>query len=306
MEYLCSDCPRRCGAKRSATERGGFCASPAAARVARASPHFGEEPCISGTRGAGTIFFTGCNLRCVYCQNREISRGGGAGRPVSRDELRKMMLRLRDEGVHCIDLVTPTHFLRAVREALEGLELGIPVVWNSSGYESVEALRTLEGLVQVYMPDYKYSDAALAKKYSAAADYPEAAAAAIREMYRQTGPYRLDGDGLLVSGVLIRHLILPGEIENSMGAIDFVSESFPKGSVLFSLMSQYTPMPGLEKFPALCRRVDAAENEHLIRYMRRCGVTDGYWQDTASATDEMIPAFDGTGVEPQLEETVFP
>ena len=296
MEYLCSDCPRRCGAERSDTKSGGICASPALPRVARAAPHFGEEPCISGSRGAGTIFFTGCNLRCVYCQNREISRGGGAGRPVSRDELRKMMLRLRDEGVHCIDLVTPTHFLRAVREALEGLELGIPVVWNSSGYESVEALRTLEGLVQVYMPDYKYSDAALAKKYSAAADYPEAAAAAIREMYRQTGPYRLDGDGLLVSGVLIRHLILPGEIENSMGAIDFVSESFPKGSVLFSLMSQYTPMPGLEKFPALCRRVDAAENEHLIRYMRRCGVTDGYWQDTASATEEMIPSFDGTGV----------
>ncbi|MBR2583302.1 MAG: radical SAM protein, partial [Oscillospiraceae bacterium] len=144
--------------------------------------------------------------------------------------------------------------------------------------------------------DYKYSDAALAKKYSSAADYPQTAAAAIREMFRQTGPYRLDGDGLLVSGVLIRHLILPGEIENSMGAIDFVSDSFPKGGVLFSLMSQYTPMPGLERYPSLCRRVDAAENEHLIRYMRRCGITDGYWQETASATEEMIPSFDGTGV----------
>ena len=296
MEYICRDCPRQCGAKRSDTEPGGICASPAAARVARAAPHFGEEPCISGTRGAGTIFFTGCNLRCVYCQNREISRGGGDGRVVSRDELRGMMLRLRDEGVHCIDLVTPTHYLRAVREALDGLDLGIPVVWNSSGYESVEALRSLEGLVQVYLPDYKYSDAALAKKYSSAADYPQTAAAAIREMFRQTGPYRLDGDGLLVSGVLIRHLILPGEIENSMGAIDFVSDSFPRGGVLFSLMSQYTPMPGLERYPSLCRRVDAAENEHLIRYMRRCGITDGYWQETASATEEMIPSFDGTGV----------
>lgn len=297
MEFLCRDCPRRCGARRSDTEPGGVCASPAAARVARAAPHFGEEPCISGTRGAGTIFFTGCNLRCIYCQNREISRGRGEGRCVSRDELRDMMLRLRDAGVHCIDLVTPTHFLRAVREALEGLELGIPVVWNSSGYESVEALRTLEGLVQVYLPDYKYSNAALAEKYSAAADYPRIAAAAIEEMFRQTGPYRLAENGLLVSGVLIRHLILPGEIDNSMGAIDFVSESFPKGGVLFSLMSQYTPMPGLERYPALCRRVDAAENEHLIRYMRRCGIKDGYWQETASATDEMIPAFDGTGVE---------
>ena len=283
MDYICSDCPRRCGAERSDTKSGGVCASPALPRVARAAPHFGEEPCISGSRGAGTIFFTGCNLRCVFCQNRAISRGG-EGRAVSVEALRSMMLRLRDEGVHCIDLVTPTHCLRAVREALEGLELGIPVVWNSSGYESVDALRTLEGLVQVYLPDYKYSDAALAKRYSAAADYPEAASAAIREMFRQTGPYRMDEDGLLVSGVLIRHLILPGEIENSMGAIDFVSESFPPGSVLFSLMSQYTPIEGLEKYPALRRRVDPGENEHLIRYMRRCGLTDGYWQEISSAT----------------------
>ncbi len=297
MEYYCSDCPRRCGVKRNDAAPGGFCASPASARIARAAPHFGEEPCISGTRGAGTIFFTGCNLRCVFCQNREISRGGGKGRAVSREELRGVMMRMRDAGVHCIDLVTPTHFLHAVRDALEGLELGIPVVWNSSGYESVEALRSLEGLVQVYMPDYKYSDAALARRYSAAADYPQVAADAIREMYRQTGPYRLDENGLLVSGLLIRHLILPGEIENSMGAIDFVSGSFPSGSVLFSLMSQYTPIEGLEGFPSLCRRVDAAENEHLIRYMRRCGITDGYWQEPESATAGQIPAFDGTGVE---------
>lgn len=295
MDYICSDCPRRCGAERSDTKSGGVCASSALPRVARAAPHFGEEPCISGSRGAGTIFFTGCNLRCVYCQNRAISRGG-EGRAVSVEALRSMMLRLRDEGVHCIDLVTPTHCLRAVREALEGLELGIPVVWNSSGYESVDALRTLEGLVQVYLPDYKYSDAALAKRYSAAADYPEAASAAIREMFRQTGPYRMDENGLLVSGVLIRHLILPGEIENSMGAIDFVSESFPPGSVLFSLMSQYTPIGVPEKYPALQRRVDPGENEHLIRYMRRCGLTDGYWQETSSATEEQIPAFDGAGV----------
>ncbi len=297
MEFVCLDCPRACGALRSDERAGGVCGSSALPRVARAAPHFGEEPCLSGTRGAGTIFFSGCSLRCVYCQNREISRGCGAGRSVSVAALREMMLRLRDEGVHCIDLVTPTHFVRAVREALEGLSLGIPVVWNSSGYESVETLRTLEGLVQVYMPDYKYSDAALAKRYSAAADYPQVAAAAVREMFRQTGPYRLDESGLLVSGVLIRHLILPGETENAMGAIDFVSESFPPGSVLFSLMSQYTPIEGLEKYPALQRRVDPEENEHLIRYMRRCGLTEGYWQEPDSATEELLPAFDGTGVD---------
>ena len=296
MVFICSDCPRKCGAKRSGETAGGFCASPALPRVARAAPHYGEEPCLSGTRGAGTIFFTGCNLRCVYCQNRGISRGGGAGQTVSVHALRDMMLRLRDEGVHCIDLVTPTHFLRPVREALEGLELGIPVVWNSSGYESVEALRSLEGLVQVYLPDYKYSDAALAKRCSAAEDYPEVAAAAIREMYRQRGPYRLDEDGLLVSGVMIRHLILPGAIENAMGAIDFAADGFPKGGVLFSLMSQYTPMPGLDRFPELGRRVSAEENARLIRYMRACGIEDGYWQELSSATADEIPAFDGTGV----------
>ena len=297
MEFICSDCPRHCGALRGAEKAGGVCASPALPRVVRAAPHFGEEPCLSGTKGAGAIFFSGCNLRCVYCQNRAISRGGGEGRTVSVEALRSMMLRLRDEGVHCIDLVTPTHYLRAVREALTGLELGIPVVWNSSGYESVETLRTLEGLVQVYMPDYKYSDPSLAKRYSAAADYPSVAAEAIREMVRQTGPYRLDEDGLLLSGVLIRHLILPGETENSMGAIDFVADSFPRRSVLFSLMSQYTPMPGLGRFPSLQRHVDAEENAHLIRYMHACGITDGYWQELSSATEDEIPAFDGTGVE---------
>ncbi len=147
------------------------------------------------------------------------------------------------------------------------------------------------------MPDYKYSDPALAGRYSAAADYPSVAAEAIREMVRQTGPYRLDEEGLLLSGVLIRHLILPGETENSMGAIDFVADSFPRRSVLFSLMSQYTPMPGLGRFPSLQRRVDAEENAHLIRYMHACGITDGYWQELSSATEDEIPAFDGAGVE---------
>ena len=297
MEFICSDCPRRCGALRGTERSGGVCASPALPRVVRAAPHFGEEPCLSGTKGAGAIFFSGCNLRCVYCQNHEISRGASTGKTTDAAALRELMLHLRDEGVHCIDLVTPTHYVRTVREALTGLELGIPVVWNSSGYESVETLRTLEGLVQVYMPDYKYSDPSLAKRYSAAADYPSVAAEAIREMVRQTGPYRLDEDGLLLSGVLIRHLILPGETENSMGAIDFVADSFPRRSVLFSLMSQYTPMPGLGRFPSLQRRVDAEENAHLIRYMHACGITDGYWQELSSATEDEIPAFDGAGVE---------
>ena len=296
MEYICNDCPRRCGAVRSDDRPGGFCASPALPRVIRAAPHFGEEPCISGSRGAGTIFFTGCNLRCVFCQNREISRGGG-GRTLSVQELRDLMLRLRDQGVHNIDLVTPSHFARAIAQALDGLDLGIPVVWNSSGYESVETLRMLEGLVQIYMPDMKYWKSEPARRYSAAADYPQIAAAAIREMFRQRGPYLLDDEGILQSGVLIRHLILPGQDLSAMDVIDFAAEEFPAGSVLFSLMSQYTPMPGSERYPELCSPIDSETNDRLVSYMQRRGIAAGYWQEPASATGEMIPDFDYTGLD---------
>lgn len=293
METVCDICPRHCGALRGDTKPGGVCASPLLPRVARAAAHFGEEPCIGGKNGAGAIFFTGCNLRCVFCQNRRISRGQG-GQSVSVQRLREIILRLRDEGVSCIDLVTGAHFTPAIAEALSGLDLDIPVVWNSSGYESVEALRMLEGLVQVYMPDFKYFDSAAAGRYSAAADYPEVAAAAIKEMYRQTGPYVMDGDGLLRSGVLIRHLILPGRGEDAMNVMDFAADEFPQGAVLFSLMSQYTPMPGLTGFPELSARIDAELNGQLIHYMSVRHLS-GYWQDTASATADMIPDFDGTG-----------
>lgn len=295
MEYLCSDCPRNCGVRRSGTQRGGFCASPALPLVARAAAHFGEEPCISGTRGSGAVFFTGCNLGCVFCQNRDIS-GGGRGVPLTVSALRDCFLRLRDLGVHNINLVTASHFVRPVAEALSGLSLGIPVVWNSSGYEKVESLRMLEGLVQIYLPDMKYAKSELAARYSAAPDYPAVAAAAIREMFRQTGPFQMDGNGLLRTGVLIRHLILPGETDNSMDVIDFVAEEFPPDSVLFSLMSQYTPMPGLARFPALSQRVSAEENEQLCHYLRLRGIGNGYWQEPDSATADMIPAFDGTGL----------
>ena len=295
MEFLCRDCPRDCGKPRGEQTPGGVCRSPLLPRVSRAAPHFGEEPCISGPRGSGTIFFTGCNLRCVFCQNHEISRGG-VGETLSEPQLRDLMLRLRDQGVHNINLVTGAHFVRAIAQALEGLELGIPVVWNSSGYESVESLKRLEGLVQVYMPDYKYTRPELALRYSFARDYPEIAPAAIREMFRQVGPYRMDEEGLLLSGVLIRHLILPGEMQQAMDVIDFVAEEFPRGSVLFSLMSQYTPMPGLERYPQLQRTVSPEENADLVSYMLRRGIEDGYWQDPEAATEEMIPAFDGTGV----------
>ena len=295
MDDLCNDCPRRCGARRTEERAGGVCLSPALPRVTRAAPHFGEEPCISGTRGSGTVFFSGCSLRCVFCQNREISRKS-VGQTLRVPELRDTLLRLRDTGVHNINLVTGSHFVRPIAEALDGLALGIPVVWNSSGYESVGSLRLLEGLVQVYMPDFKYWKAEPARRYSAAADYPETARAAIREMYRQRGPVQLDADGLLRSGLLIRHLILPGQELAAMDVMDFAAEEFPAGSVLFSLMSQYTPMPGLEAYPELQQPVDRELNERLCSYMERYGPSDGYWQEGSAATADMIPAWDGTGV----------
>lgn len=296
MEYICSDCPRKCGALRGDETVGGVCASSALPHIVRAAAHFGEEPCLSGTRGAGAIFFSGCNLRCVYCQNVEISRTQ-VGKSVNAQELRDIMLRLRDEGVHNIDLVTPTHFTRVIAQALENLELGIPVVWNSSGYESVETLRRLEGLIQVYMPDLKYMRGDIARRYSAAEDYPSVARAAIREMFRQRGRYVLDEDGLITSGVIIRHLILPAQEENSMDVIDFIESEFRDGDVLFSLMSQYTPITGVKRrFPELGVPVDGTTNAALIKYMHHCGITDGYWQESSAATSDMIPDFDGTGV----------
>lgn len=294
METRCTLCPRRCAAPREDQSPAGLCHSPLLPSVARAAAHFGEEPCIAGKNGTGAVFFTGCNLGCVFCQNRAISRGEG-GKLLTVEQLRTLLLRLRDTGVDSIDLVTGAHVIPAVAEALSGLELEIPVVWNSSGYESAEALRMLEGLVQVYMPDYKYSDPEAARRYSAAADYPEVARAAIREMYRQVGPAVLDEHGLLRRGLLIRHLILPGRMEDARDAIDFAADSFPQGSVLFSLMSQYTPMPGLADYPELQRPVTAEENKALIHYMR-VRKLNGYWQESCAATEEMIPDFDLTGL----------
>ena len=296
MEYICSDCPRNCRALRTETAGSGFCLAPSLPQAVRAAPHFGEEPCISGTRGAGTVFFTGCSLRCVYCQNGEISRKP-FGKAFTAEALRDLMLRLQDSGVHNIELVTPTHHTRVLAEALRLAALRVPVIWNSSGYEKPETLRMLEGLVQVYLPDLKYLCAETARRYSAAPDYPEAVIPALDEMFRQRGPYRMGNDGLLQSGVLIRHLIFPEHLEESRDVIDFVADHFPSGGVLFSLMSQYTPMPAASAFPELQRPVTREENDALLHYMRIRGIRDGYWQEPASSGRESIPLFDGTGLD---------
>lgn len=290
---LCNQCPRQCNTDRNA--HFGFCNVPETPIIARAAPHFGEEPCITGTRGSGTVFFSGCNLRCVFCQNHEISRGT-EGKPVSVNRLKEIFLELQEQGVHNINLVTPSHYAYAIAEALDGISLHIPVAWNSSGYDSVETLKLLKGKIQIYMPDFKYSDPKLAKTYSAAPDYPQVAAAAIQEMFRQVGPYRMDDHGILQSGLLIRHLIMPSKPTNTKGVIDTLCSLLPQGSFLFSLMSQYTPMPGLEQYPELQQTVSPALSEFCYRYMEKKGITDGYYQDVSAATDELIPDFDLTGV----------
>ena len=244
-----------------------------------------------GEHGAGTVFFSGCNLRCCFCQNGVISREG-RGRVVDAARLREIYRELIGRGAACIDLVTPTQFTPVILESLQS-PLPVPVVWNSGGYEKPETLRLLEGKVQVYLPDLKYALPRPAQQYSAAEDYFDWASRAIREMFRQTGPYVMEG-GLLRSGVLIRHLLLPGELENTRRVIDWVSETFRPGEVLFSLMSQYTPQTGAEG--NLARHVTRAEYAAALAYLENCGITDGYTQERTSAREEYTPAFDGTGI----------
>ena len=278
-------------ARRDAQAGEGFCGLPATPVVARAGLHLWEEPCVSGVRGSGAVFFSGCVLRCVYCQNHAISHEN-FGKPVSVERLREIFWELIGQGAHNINLVSPTPFAPAIREALAE-PLPVPVVWNTGGYERVETLRSLEGKVQVWLPDLKYVDSGLSRDLSGAADYFGAASAAIEEMVRQTGDYVLE-DGLLKRGVLIRHLMLPGQLENTKAVLDWVAETFRPGQVLLSLMAQYTPQPGAEGL--LSRRVTGAEYRAALRYMENLGITDGYCQDTASARAEYTPDFDLTGV----------
>lgn len=286
---ICALCPRDCHALRTETRGGGVCGMPSSAVVAKAMLHRWEEPCLTGTNGAGAVFFAGCSLGCAYCQNRAISRpdrqSWGA---VDVAGLRAIFRDLVTRGAACLDLVTPTHFTPAVAEALYGAEWPVPVVWNSGGYEKVDTLRALDGLVQVYLPDLKYALPGPAGAYSGAADYFQWAAPAIEEMFRQTGPYRME-NGRLASGVLIRHLVLPGELENTRRVIDWVSRTFRPGDVLFSLMRQYTPQPGATG--KLSRRVTGGEYRAAAAYLRNCGVTDGYTQDAASAVSDYTPDF---------------
>ena len=289
---ICNLCPRRCGALRDETRGLGRCRMPSVPVAARAALHHWEEPPISGSRGSGTIFFSGCSLGCVFCQNQEISHRD-FGRAVSLERLGRICDELIAQGAHNINFVNPTHF--AVRDLLIRHPLPAPVVWNSGGYDRVETLRALEGLVDIYLPDLKYLDPDTAGRYSAAPDYPEAAVAAIREMVRQTGPCQFDGDGLLRRGTVIRHLILPGQVGQAKAVMDWVAREFPRGTVLFSLMSQYTPWGDLSACPELDRRLRPGEMRAAREYMENLGL-DGFTQERTSAREEYTPPFDLTGL----------
>lgn len=289
---ICDICPRLCHAERTETHGTGFCGMPAGIVAAKAMLHHWEEPCLSGSRGAGCVFFSGCNLGCVYCQNGRISHDN-FGRVITPARLREIFNELIAQGAHCIDLVTPTHFTPWILEALQE-PLPVPVVWNCGGYERIEALKSIENKAQVYLPDLKYGENSLQIDLSKTKNYFKIATSAIDEMYRQVGPYRLGEDGLLKSGVIIRHMVLPGQLENTKQVIDYVASRFAPGEVLFSLMSQYTPQPGA--VGPLARRVTRAEYRAAVAYMQDCGITDGFVQEKSSAKEEYTPIFDLSGV----------
>lgn len=300
--FICNLCPRKCNVERKAlTDIGkGFCSMGETPVVARAALHFWEEPPISGTKGSGTVFFSGCNLKCKFCQNEDISNGN-FGKEISVERLREIYFELIEKGAHNINLVTGTHFINAISESLS-LPLPVPVVYNCGGYERLDSLKLLENKVQIYLPDLKYSDNALAVKYSEVPDYFETATEAIKEMYRQVGKCEFDEDGIMKKGIIIRHLILPNNLDNTKGVIDWVKENFKNGEVLFSLMSQFTPNKTC-KIPELSHRLTQEEYDEIEEYLFNSGIEDGFMQELSSAKEEYIPPFNLEGVQ---GETSYP
>ena len=293
----CRLCPRKCGVDRLAGETG-FCGAGAGIRAARAALHRWEEPCLTGPAGSGTVFFSHCTLRCVYCQNHEIS-SGGFGIELTEAQLADVFLSLQEQGAWNINLVTAAHDIPQILEALalaRARGLFLPVVYNSGGYESPAALRLLDGAVDIYLPDWKYCDGALAARYSAAPDYPQKARAAIREMYRQVGLPKFGRDGRMRKGVIIRHLMLPGQLADTRRVLRAVAEEFGDG-VLLSLMRQYTPTPAVRDDPLLSRTVTEEEYRAAVREMESLGLTQGFLQEGEAAQESFIPPFTLEGLE---------
>ena len=288
----CRICPRRCDTVRDAAHGTGVCGMGRDAVVARAALHMWEEPCISGTRGSGAVFFSGCNLRCVFCQNTRISTERFGAR-VTPAELADIFRRLVAQGAHNINLVTPTHFVPAILDALHIYRPPVPVVYNCGGYESVETLRALAGAVDIYLPDYKYASSEPAARYSDAPDYPQTARAALREMARQVGDCVYDADGLMQRGMIVRHLILPENTRNSMAVLDVLAAEFRQYPV--SLMAQYTPCGRAAEFRELNRRITRREYEKVQAHLFALGL-DGFVQARSASGTQYIPPFDLEGI----------
>jgi putative pyruvate formate lyase activating enzyme len=296
----CTLCPRNCGVNRNSGQRG-VCGQTAVVKLARAALHYWEEPCISGTRGSGAVFFCGCSLHCVFCQNQPIA-SGTAGKEIPDERLAEIFLELQEQGANNINLVTPGHFvpqiIRAVERARsEGLLL--PIVYNTGSYECVDTIRALEGIVDVYLPDFKYMDAGLAEKYSHAKDYPETAKAAIDEMVRQQPKALFAWEGgqipIMKKGVIVRHLLLPGMLHDSRQILKYLYGRYGN-QIYYSLMSQYTPLAHVQGFPELDRRVSEEAYENLVSYAGQLGITNGFTQEREVANETFIPYFDGKGV----------
>lgn len=289
----CTLCPRRCHANRLRGERG-VCGMTDEIRIARAALHPWEEPCISGEHGSGTVFFSGCPLQCVYCQNREIA-AGRLGKPYTVQQLADAFLDLQKQHAHNINLVTPTHMVPQILDALQLAKaqgLHIPIVYNTGGYENPETLKLLEGWVDVYLTDFKYLSTALSGAYSHAADYAEAAKPALAEMVRQTGAARFSPEGMMERGVIVRHLLLPGQTADSRAVVEYLYHTYGD-RIWISLMNQYTPLPWVQQDPVLCRRVTQQEYDAVVDYAVELGVENGFTQEGEAASESFIPQFEG-------------
>lgn len=286
----CNICPRKCNAQRESAQ--GFCRAPERFKLARAALHFWEEPCISGKNGSGAVFFSGCNLKCVYCQNYEISIGD-KGTQISDERLIEIFEELIDEGAQNINLVNPTHYATRLAEVLSKWKCPVPIVYNSSGYESVETLRLFEGIVDIYLPDFKYIRSEKAQRYSRAKDYPQAVKAALFEMRRQQ-PEDIFENGIMKRGMIIRHLILPQNTNSSLEIIDYIKEHFE--NTYLSLMAQYVPCGRLEQFPELQRKITKREYEKVVDYACQKELQRVFVQELGSADKMYIPPFDLNGV----------
>ncbi len=296
MSEICSCCPRHCGIDRNNTT--GFCGVPELPKVAKAFLHMWEEPCISGTNGSGTVFFSGCNLKCVFCQNYEISQEG-FGKVITVSRLQEIFLDLIKKGAHNINLVNPSHYTKAIKEAILPLKqqgrINVPIVYNTNGYDSPENLQDMKGIADVYLPDFKYFSEKTAVKYAAAPDYPQVCRNAIIEMHKQVGSPVLDSSGIIQKGLIIRHLILPGHVKDSISILNWVSESLP-GDVYVSLMSQYTPYYNAKNFPEINRPITRNEYHKAVNHLYKLGLEEGYVQERESSDTQYIPDFNLDGV----------